>query len=101
MSSAENKLIIDARLNEYTFRDPNPNIPYSPAEIAADAAACREAGASIVHYHARDPESGAPSSDPSLYAETARQIRGACDAIIMPTLAPAGLSGSTTGLLSS
>ncbi len=80
------KLIIDARLNEYTFREPNPNIPFSPEEIARDAAACREAGASIVHYHARDPESGAPSSDPMLYAETARQIRAACDVMIMPTL---------------
>ena len=80
------KLIIDARLNEYTFRDPNPNIPYSPEEIAQDAAACREAGASIVHYHAREPGSGTPSSDPTLYAETARRIREACDALIMPTL---------------
>ncbi len=80
------KLIIDARLNEYTFREPNPNIPFSPEEIARDAAACREAGASIVHYHARDPETGAPSSDPTLYAESARQIRAACDAMIMPTL---------------
>ena len=80
------KLIIDARLNEYTFREPNPNIPFSPEEIARDAAACREAGASIVHYHARDPESGAASADPELYAESARRIREACDAIIMPTL---------------
>lgn len=80
------KLIIDARLNEYTFREPNPNIPFSPEEIARDAASCREAGASIVHYHARDPETGAPSTDRLLYAETARLIRRACDAIIMPTL---------------
>ena len=80
------KLIIDARLNEYTFREPNPNIPYSPEEIAADAEACVAAGASIVHYHARDPETGAPSSDPGLYAETVRAIRARCDAIIMPTL---------------
>ncbi len=80
------KLIIDARLNEYTSRDPNPNVPFSPEEIARDAAACREAGASIVHYHAREPESGAISTEPALYAETARRIREACDALIMPTL---------------
>ena len=80
------KLIIDARLNEYTMRDPNPNVPYSPAEIGADAAACREAGASIVHYHARDPESGAASNDTELYKAAAREIRSRCDAIIMPTL---------------
>jgi len=80
------KLIIDARLNEYTFREPNPNVPYSPDEIAADAEACVAAGASIVHYHARDPETGAPSSDVALYAETARAIRARCDAMVMPTL---------------
>lgn len=79
-------LIIDARLNEYTGRHPNPNVPFSPAEIARDAAACRGAGASIVHYHARDPQTGAPSSDIALYADTARRIRGACDALVMPTL---------------
>lgn len=80
------KLIIDARLNEYTMRDPNPNVPYSPEEIGEDAAACREAGASVVHYHARDPESGAPSTELALYAEAARAIRARCDAIVMPTL---------------
>ncbi|MCR9095295.1 MAG: 3-keto-5-aminohexanoate cleavage protein [bacterium] len=80
------KLIIDARLNEYTFREPNPNVPYSPEEIASDAEACVAAGASIVHYHAREPETGAPSNDTALYAETARAIRGRCDALVMPTL---------------
>ncbi len=80
------KLIIDARLNEYTFREPNPNVPYSPNEIARDAEACVAAGASIVHYHAREPETGAPSSDTGLYAATARAIRDRCDAIVMPTL---------------
>lgn len=80
------KLVIDARLNEYTFRQPNPNVPFSPEEIARDAAACRAAGASIVHYHARDPDTGAPSADVALYAETARRIRSACDALVMPTL---------------
>ena len=80
------KLIIDARLNEYTFREPNPNVPYSPEEIAADAEACVAAGASIVHYHAREPGTGAPSNDTALYAETARAIRARCDALVMPTL---------------
>jgi uncharacterized protein (DUF849 family) len=80
------KLIVCARLNEYAPRQPNPNVPISPAEIAADAAACRAAGASIVHYHARDPETGAPSADAMLHAETARRIRAACDVLVMPTL---------------
>lgn len=80
------QLIVEARLNEYTPRQRNRNVPFSPAEIALDAAACRAAGASIVHYHARDPQTGAPSADVALYAETARRIRAACDALVMPTL---------------
>ena len=79
-------LIIDVRLNEYTSREPNPHIPFSPSEIAEDAAACTRAGASIIHYHAREPETGAPSSEVALYVETARQVRARCDALIMPTL---------------
>jgi len=79
-------VIIDARINEYTSRDPNPNVPWSPEEIGEAARACREAGASIVHYHARDPETGAPSSAPELYAAAAREIRARCDVLIMPTL---------------
>ena len=80
------KLVIDARINEYTMRDANPHVPWSPEEIGADAAACREAGASIVHYHARDPDTGTPSNDVALYAAAAREIRARCDAIVMPTL---------------
>lgn len=79
-------VIIDVRLNEYTGREANPKVPWSPEEIGEAAAACQEAGASIVHYHARDPETGAPSGDPALYAAAAREIRTRCDVLIMPTL---------------
>ncbi len=79
-------VIIDVRLNEYTGREANPNVPWSPEEIGEAAAQCREAGASIVHYHARDPETGAPSGDPALYAAAAREIRKRSDVLIMPTL---------------
>ena len=80
------KLIIDARVNEYTARVPNPHVPFSPAEIARDAAECREAGASIVHFHGRDPETGAPATEAPVFVETARRIREACDVLVMPTL---------------
>src|SRR4028119_1796392 len=39
------KLIIEARINEYEMRDGNPNVPWTPQEVASDAAKCREAGA--------------------------------------------------------
>ncbi|HBT42843.1 MAG TPA: hypothetical protein DEB21_12720, partial [Rhodospirillaceae bacterium] len=37
------KVIIEVRVNEYMARDVNPNVPFTPDEIAEAAAACREA----------------------------------------------------------
>jgi uncharacterized protein (DUF849 family) len=79
-------VIVEVRLNEYTLRDRNPHVPWSPAEIAADAAACREAGAALVHFHARDPRTGAPAHAAAIYADAICRIRAACDALIVPTL---------------
>jgi len=80
------ELLIEARLNEYTPRDPNPNVPFGPEEIAESAAACRDAGASVAHFHARDPETGAASTDPDLFCEIGRALRAASDMVMMPTL---------------
>ena len=80
------KVILEVRCNEFAMRDQNPHVPWSPAEIAEDAARCAEAGASILHYHARDPETGAPSGELALYAEIARRVRAACNLILTPTL---------------
>jgi uncharacterized protein (DUF849 family) len=79
-------VIIEVRANEYTSRTRNPNVPFSPEELAADAEECREAGAAIYHYHARDPETGAPSTAVELYAETALLVKARTDLIVMPTL---------------
>ena len=80
------KVIIEVRCNEYAMREANPHVPWTPTEIAEDAARCREAGAAMLHYHAREPESGAPSSDPEIFAESVRRIRAASDLLITPTL---------------
>ncbi len=77
---------IEVRINEYTMRGTNPHVPWSPSEIASDAAACAAAGASIVHFHARDPLTGAPSTDAVLYGDTVRRIRATSDLVVMPTL---------------
>ena len=74
MTMRSTPVIIEVRANEYTARTRNPNVPFSPQELAADAAACREAGAAVFHWHARDPGTGAPSSAVDLYAETARRV---------------------------
>lgn len=80
------KLIIQVRVNEGQLRSSNPHVPYSPDEIAETAVECWRAGASVVHWHAREPESGAMSSDAALYAEAARLIKRECDIILFPTL---------------
>lgn len=79
------KLIIEARINEYAMREDNPHVPWSPDEIADSAARCWEAGARIVHFHARDRE-GAPAHSPDIYAEIITKIRAKCDVLIHPTL---------------
>ena len=80
------KLIIEVRINEYASRKHNPNVPFSPDEICHEALQCWRQGASIIHYHARDPHSGAPSSKTEYYAETASRIHEKSDLIVMPTL---------------
>ena len=44
-------VIIEAAINGTTTKERNPNVPRSPEEVAADALACIEAGAAIVHNH--------------------------------------------------
>ena len=79
------KLVIEARVNEYAMRDGTPHIPYMPDEIARDAAECREAGAAILHFHGRMPD-GAPDHRFECYRDTILAIRARCDALIHPTL---------------
>lgn len=86
MSGLDGKVIIEVRVNEYTMRDRNPHVPWSPDEIAADAEACEAAGASIVHFHAREPRTGAMSGDVEQYAATIRAIRARSGVLVNPTL---------------
>lgn len=79
------KLIITVRPNEWMMRGPNPHIPYTPDEIAEDAAQCREAGAAIMHVHARMPDGGKTNS-PELYAEITRKVRAKSDILVHTTL---------------
>jgi uncharacterized protein (DUF849 family) len=80
-----NKMILEARINEYAMRDVNPNIPWTADEIAETAARCRAEGAAIVHFHARS-EDGSPLHTVEAYAEIIRKIRSKSDILIHPTL---------------
>lgn len=86
------KLIIEARVNEYRSRGRNPHVPWTAEEIAADAAECRAAGASIVHFHARKPD-GRPDHAPQTQADAIRAIRARSDILVHPTLGYATADG--------
>jgi uncharacterized protein (DUF849 family) len=57
-------------------------LPVTPGDIAGQAIAAAEAGAAIIHLHARHPETGAPSVDPAHFQLFLPQIRQATDAVI-------------------
>lgn len=79
------KIIIEARINEYQMRDVNPNVPWSVDEIVENAVAARNAGAAILHFHARC-EDGSPDNTPETYARIIRAVRKETDILILPTL---------------
>ena len=56
-------------------------IPYTPAEIADEAKRAYDAGASVVHLHARNDD-GSPTFEPAVFAEIKREIRERCDVIL-------------------
>jgi uncharacterized protein (DUF849 family) len=60
----------------------SPHLPVTPEEIAAAAIGAAEAGAAIVHLHARDPSTGKPDQSPETFARFLPRIRQATDAVI-------------------
>jgi uncharacterized protein (DUF849 family) len=60
----------------------NPHLPITPKEIASQSIEAAEAGAAVLHLHARDPNSGKPTPDPSVFMQFLPPIAEATDAII-------------------
>jgi uncharacterized protein (DUF849 family) len=60
----------------------SPHLPVTPDEIAAQAIAAADAGAAILHLHARDPETGRPTADPDVFMQFLPRIKAGCDAVI-------------------
>jgi 3-keto-5-aminohexanoate cleavage enzyme len=81
---------LEVALNGPWPRQRQRHVPVSVAEIVADGIACVEAGASILHIHARDEESGRQVEDADTYAAIIEGIRARVDAIIYPTIPVAG-----------
>lgn len=60
-----------------------PHLPTTPEQIAQNALGAADAGAAIVHIHARNPETAQPSSDLSLYRRIIDQIRAKNEDVII------------------
>ena len=78
----EKTIITVAITGSLTTRDQNPNIPYTPEEIADATIESCKAGAAAAHLHVRERSSGKPSQDIDLFKETIRRIRKGCDIVI-------------------
>jgi len=77
------KLVITVSVTgSLTTREQNPNIPYTPEEIAASTLESYQAGASVVHLHVREPVTGRPVQDTDLFKKTIFLIRRECDILI-------------------
>ena len=57
-------------------------LPLTPEQIASESIAAAKAGASIIHLHARVPETGEPTGDPDVFAQFLPQIKAQTDAVI-------------------
>lgn len=60
----------------------SPHLPLTPEEIARDSIEAAEAGAAIIHLHARYPEDGRPSAEPEHFRAFLPVIKSACDAVL-------------------
>jgi 3-keto-5-aminohexanoate cleavage enzyme len=82
------------------FRENNPNIPYTTAEIAQSSIEAAQAGATVVHLHVREDD-GTPSGRPELFKEVISRIRESSDVITMVSTGGANdmtIEQRTTGL---
>ena len=63
----------------------SPHLPITVEEIAEEAIAAADAGASIVHVHVRDEETGEPITDLDRFRAVAERVAAGCDAVVQPT----------------
>ena len=83
MAAPQKKIIVTCAITG-AIHTPSmsPYLPITPKQIEDEAVAAAEAGASIVHLHARDPENGRPTQDPAMFRQFLPQIAQRSDAII-------------------
>jgi len=86
------KIIITAAITgSRMMRDVAPHIPITPEEISLSAYEAWQAGASIVHIHVRDPETGLGSQNIDLFRRVVESLRERTDLIL--SLTTSGIPG--------
>ena len=87
----------------------SPYLPVTPEQLIDEAVRCEQAGAAVVHVHARIPEDGRPTTDVELYRKILKGIKSRSKVVVSPRPAKyachfgrsfmpgAGLSGSNWG----
>lgn len=80
------KLIINAAVTgTVLYKTSTSHLPTSLSEVVDDAIRVREAGASVIHLHARAPDES-PTYDPAVYCELVDRVREATDLIVNVSL---------------
>lgn len=85
MRSIDNVIITCAITGAIHTPTMSPHLPVTPDEIVSEAVAAADAGASIIHLHVRDPETGEPVTDLDLFKSVASRIQDKSNAIVQPT----------------
>ena len=83
MAAAAKKVIITCAVTG-SIHTPtmSPYLPLTPDEVATQAIEAAEAGAAILHLHARDPKDGRPTPDPAVFMQFLPRIKQATDAVV-------------------
>src|SRR5437667_196910 len=83
MAAAQGKVIITCAVTG-SIHTPSmsPYLPVTPEEIAAAAIGAAQAGAAIVHLHARNPKDGSPTQDPAVFKQFLPKIKAASDVVV-------------------
>jgi len=82
MKTANKTIISCALTGSIHVPSMSPYLPCTPAELVEQGREAAEAGAAILHLHARDPESGYPSADPAVFRQFVPQIAAESDVVI-------------------
>lgn len=63
----------------------SPYLPITPKQLIEEAIRCEQAGAAVVHVHARNPEDGKPTTDVEIYREILSGIKARSQVVVSPT----------------